>query len=472
MRKYILFLFGFSLLYAEPISIEQALLYAAANNPKIQVDKASLEQSESERAAARSRFLPEIAVSGRVTRIDNPISIDLNPIRSAIIGVHGAEAYSNYLQQSNSELVAMGAKVQTEKALDAALPDFSTKVQDKLFFNARASLVWPVFTGGRIWNAYQASKDNVDARKSEYAYKENQALSEIALRYFGLRLAEDLVSLKEKTHENLKSHFETALKLEQAGQVSRAERLRAEVALSEAEYELENAGSDLSLSRLALSKSLQRDASLEAITPIEIPNMFLSFEKYKIKVLEKSPVLNQIRQEKKRSNRGVSAARGEFLPTVALFGYKELYTKDLTILEPNWAVGVDLNWILFKGGETASKVSSAKSVGRTLSYMETQATEDIGLLVEKYFREFESAKRRVESLKKTKELAEESLRSQKLAFEAGLTTSLSVVDAELALTRLEVGNLKAKYDAMMAFVRILEIGGEVSQLGEFLEKKK
>ena len=76
------------------------------------------------------------------------------------------------------------------------------------------------------------------------------------------------------------------------------------------------------------------------------------------------------------------------------------------------------------------------------------------------------------SLQKTRELADEALRSQNKAYEAGLATGLDVVDAELALSRLQVADLKAHYDAVIAWLGLLESCGEVENAGTLLTKSK
>ena len=76
------------------------------------------------------------------------------------------------------------------------------------------------------------------------------------------------------------------------------------------------------------------------------------------------------------------------------------------------------------------------------------------------------------SLAKTRELADEALRSQNKAYEAGLATGLDVVDAELALSRLQVADLKAHYDAVIAWLGLLEAAGEVSTAGTVLVSKQ
>ena len=481
---------------AAPLSLQDALNMAKSGNSQIKAERAKVEMAESGKDEARSRFMPTVTLSAGVTKINDPINIDLNEVRSGIISVHGAEAYQNYyktgydaayeratgagmpedmampMAKGVGDSVGNLAKMKTESSLDSALPDFKKKVQDDVFFNARLSVVWPIFTGLKIYSAYDAAKENVNARKAEFDMAQNAILMDVATRYFSLRLAEELTLLRETTKRNLEGHLERSKKLEEGGQISKAERLRAEVALAEAQNALEDAQRDQTLARLALASLLHTDTSITATTPVESPEEYRSIEELKAMAREKHPGLRQLRTERKRSQAAVSAARADYFPTVALFGYKELYTKDLTMLEPEWAVGAKAQWDLFKGGETRSKVSSAKALDRSLGSLEEQTLDNINLLGEKRWREMEHAKSRLVSLQKTRELADEALRSQNKAYEAGLATGLDVVDAELALSRLQVADLKAHYDAVIAWLGLLESCGEVENAGNLLTASK
>lgn len=497
----VLTLMGAVLAMAEPLTLNDAVAKARANNPKIQKERTSLDAAEDERTEARSRFLPEFSISGRVTKINDPIVIDLNPIRTAMIGIHAAEAsnpYSAYYlgaykgayEQAYAGAMAQGMDAATAAAfadgkakeyaegnaqkvasetLESKLPSFETKVQDDVFFNLRATVVWPIFTGGKIWSAYKAASENKDAKQAEFDMAENTVLVEVCERYFTLRMAEEMLVLRDETLKNMEAHLKRAKELEEGGQMSYAERLRAEVAYMEAETERDNANRNVSLARLALANSVHGDTNITAVTPIAPPENFGPLDVWKERAVKNHPALRQLKVQKQRSGRATTVARADYFPTLALFGYKELYTKDLTILEPEWAVGLQMNWVLFKGGETASKVSKAKSTERSLTYMEAQIREDIGLLVEKQYRELDYAKGKLQSLNKTKELAGESLRSQTQAYEAGLATSLDIVDAELSLSRLRVAELKANYDALMAWIGLLNAAGEISKIGEMVK---
>ena len=498
--------------YAAPITLSDAINMAKSGNSQIKAEKAKVDMAESGQSEAFSRFMPQLSLSASVTKINDPIYIDLNQIRSGMIQVHGAEAYQSYYSQYYSDYykqyydqayqaaLAQGAdeatatatakqaadkagtqagtkagaeaKQQTEEKLNEALPSFEKKVQDDVFFNARLTAIWPIFTGFKIYSAYDAAKENVNAKKAAFDMAQNTILMDVATKYFTLRLAEELTVLRESTKKNLEEHLARSKKLEEGGQISKAERLRAEVALAEAENALEDSYRDQTLARLALASLLHTDTNLTAVTPVMAPEQTFDMEDFKQLAMDRHPGLRQLRTERKRSQDAVSAARADYYPTVALFAYKELYTRDLTILEPEWAVGAKLQWDLFKGGETRSKVSNAKALDRSLSSMEEQTMDNIGLLVEKRWREMEHAKSRLESLKKTRELAEEAHRSQTLAYEAGLATGLDVVDAELALSRLQVADLKAHYDAVIAWLGLLEASDEVVNAGEMINAVK
>ncbi len=509
--------------FAAPISLSDAIAMAKANNSQIKAEKAKVDMAESGQTEARSRFMPQLSLTASVTKINDPIYIDLGEIQQAMSGLAGGlssvgpaavyskayidaynkaqagyeQAYNGALANGMTEAQAkafaqdrVGGSAQeiaqqtadkyaadSKQQLDAAKAqiddaDFRMKVQDDVFFNARLTAIWPIFTGLKIYSAYDAAKENVNAKKAAFDMAQNTILMDVATKYFTLRLAEELSVLRESTKKNLEEHLARSKKLEEGGQISKAERLRAEVALAEAENALEDSYRDQTLARLALASLLHTDTNLTAVTPVMAPEQTLAMEEFKQLAMDRHPGLRQLRTERKRSQDAVSAARADYFPTVALFAYKELYTRDLTLLEPDWAVGAKMQWDLFKGGETRSKVSNAKALDRSLASMEEQTMDNIGLLVEKRWREMEHAKSRLESLKKTRELAEEAHRSQTLAYEAGLATGLDVVDAELALSRLQVADLKAHYDAVVAWLGLLEASGEVVNAGEMLKNVK
>ena len=160
---------------------------AMANNSKIKAEKAKVDIAESGEKEAFARFLPTVSLSAGITKINDPINIDLGRIQQPLSDIAGAAAYSKaYVSTYNgayskayqealaqakslglddkSAKAAVDAKsaeiwkgvVNSKDANDAAVQnaekygaaatknindaDFNMKVQDDWFFNAR--LTW------------------------------------------------------------------------------------------------------------------------------------------------------------------------------------------------------------------------------------------------------------------------------------------------------------------------------------------
>ena len=282
MKRYFAFILsGCVAANATALSLQDALDMAMANNSKIKAEKAKVDIAESGKDEAFARFLPTVSLSAGITKIDDPINIDLGRIQQPLTDIAGAAAYSKaYLatyngayakayQEALAQAKSAGLDDKTAKAAvdakaaeiwkgvvnskdanDAAVQmaeskekessdkiknsDFNMKVQDDWFFNARLTVVWPIFTGLKIYSAYDAAKENVNARKAEFEMAQNTVLMDVATKYFTLRLCEELVVMRESTKRDLAEHLERSKKLEEGGQISKTERLRAEVALAEA----------------------------------------------------------------------------------------------------------------------------------------------------------------------------------------------------------------------------------------------
>jgi len=94
----------------------------------------------------------------------------------------------------------------------------------------------------------------------------------------------------------------------------------------------------------------------------------------------------------------------------------------------------------------------------------------VATLVQQRYDEYESALEQYQSLETTVALAQESLRSERKAYEAAVGTSLDVIDAELSLSRAQVDRLTALYDLDLALARLLEASGRSDRFLEYLDR--
>ncbi len=430
----------------EQLSFAQALERARSRNERILGAAVGVDRAKAERDAARGRRLPDISVSGRATRIDDDIVIDLDPIRSVILKLHP-----------------------TVPA--AAIPPFRAQVQGERFNNLTLNATLPLFAGGRIMAGVRAADGAIEAARQQQRSTNGEIASELAQRYFGLQLAIQNRITRQSMRKSLLQHVTRAQTLERNGQIARAERLRAEVALAESNRELQQATRDERLASLALSNTLSSDSAVVPTTQLFTLGTLAPLDSFQSLASKRNPVLARIAAEKSRAREGVKAALGEMLPSVGVFAQRELYTKDLTLLQPTWAAGIALTFPIFQGGQRLARIESARAQERQVELLRARAQRDIAMLTALRYEQVEQARDQFAALEATRALAQESVRAQQVAFAAGLATSLDVVDAEQALARVQLGLLKAQYDADVALAGLLEAAGVSETLPTYISSE-
>ncbi|HOO90334.1 MAG TPA: TolC family protein [Syntrophales bacterium] len=424
------------------ITFSKALQIMHANNETISAALAKKNQSEEKKMAARGLFYPRIGISGRYSRINEPITIDLNSIRDVITTLHGLPSSS--------------------------IPDFELAVQDEDFWQADLTMTWPIFTGGRILAANRAADAQVKASEAKVRSTESTLISELAVRYFRLRLAREMVELRRETLDAMAQHLYKAQKFEENGMIAKAERLHAEVSYANADKELKGAIRDVDIALESLNNILSLQESIEPASPLFILTTIQPITYFQGKAQEKNPILEQIAMQRVMAHQGYKKEIASFSPSVYLFGTRKLYTKDLTILEPEWIAGIGVDLTIFEGFSRSRQVHAAKFQEQEVMYLEKKMRRDIDTLVSTLYQELMKAREQFETLKTSRISAEEYFRVRNRAFEAGYATSLDVVDAQLALSRIKWEQLAAAYKFDVTLAQLLEASGSSKDLETYI----
>ena len=401
-----------------------------------------LRERQADVGAADALRWPKLEASARVTRIDDPITFDLDPIRKVILSLHPAVP-------------------------SALVPPFTLDVQDDLYERADVRLTWPLFAGGRI----DAARDAARAREADAGAQlravGDALATEVVRRYTAVRLAERARAIRAEVLSALDGHLRNARRLEEEGFLSRAERLHAEVARTEAERELKAAGHDLALAREGLASVLslpgEEADGLATTTPLFVPAQLPPLPELKSAARGANPALARLDAAASLASAGLAAEKGRWYPEVALFGLRELYKPGLTLLDPTWAAGFSARVTLFDGFSRERGIAAAKERGARVAELAARARRDVETLVEKRYREARKAQEQVEAFAAALELARENVRVRTRAFEEGVATSLDVVDARLSLAKVELGRLAAARDLDVALAELLEAAGRTER---------
>lgn len=428
------------------LTFTKALDNMLTRNESMQTSRSEIEQKEFEARAARGLYLPKVTLSGRWTRIDEPIYLDLNSIRDVILAMHPTVP---------PEMV----------------PSFQETIQDDIFFKSQLNMVWPIYTGGKITAANKAADAGVQESEAKMRRTAGTLTSELARYYFAVRLMDQVLTIRIEVKNALEQHLFQARRLQEEGFIARTELLHAQVAKAQADRELKASRRDLDLARTALANILASDDLVNPSTPLFLipgigpENFFID------QVRNNHPALDQVQAVKDKARENLRATRSEFYPEVYLFGIRELYEDDLTALEPTWAIGVGANFTLFDGGSRSNRIMAARKMEEQAELTHHKLARDLETLVSSRHQELMKDSEQFDSLQASLELAEENLRARKRSFEEGLATSLDVVDAQMSLSGIQVERMKAAYSFDVTLAQLLEACGRGTDYPQYLAGK-
>lgn len=349
-----------------------------------------------------------------------------------------------------------------------ALGDWKVQVGKKEMAFGGFNALWPLFTGGKISAAIKAGEIESQITKNDIENTENRLISELAQRYFQVKLADEALTVHKQVLDGMKKHAYNASKLEENGIIPPSETLVAEVAVSEANRELLAAEKNTKLARAALANTLDADQINESLTsPFFTSINLFSLDSYKQSAIKNYPELKKVMLQKDLADQAVKAKKSMYYPEVAAFGQTTLVHNNpigFGILEHSnekpWVVGIGITYNIFSGMKNRNELKAAVSARQAVDFLEAKAQKDVSTLVENLYYEVQKSQEEVENLKIQEKLATELVRARTKAFAEGLATSTEVVDAESALSVVKLLILNAKYAYIISFASLLEFSGQ------------
>lgn len=427
----------------EALTFPQALDMMVSRNESVLSAASEVEQKEYEAKATRGLNFPEVTLSGQFVRINDAIDLDLNPIRDVILALHPAVP-------------------------SAAVPLFHETVQEDTFFKSQLNVTWPVYTGGKISAAQRAADAGVRESAAKLDQTRDTLTSELVKFYYAVRLADQVYQIRREVVDALDQHVFQARRLQEEGFIARTEVLHAQVAQARAERERKASLRDLDLAKIALANILAAKNPVIPVSPLFLLPSVDPEAAFIRQARDHHPAIARIEAVRDRAGENLKAARSERYPTVYLFGTRELYENDLTVLDPAWSIGAGVNVTLFDGGARAGKIAAARNIENQAELMRSKLARDLETLVSSRYQEMMKASEQYDSLQSSVDLAKENIRARNRSFEEGLATSLDVVDAQLSLSETRVERLLAAYNFDVALARLLEACGRGTKFPQYL----
>lgn len=421
------------------LTVEGAIDYALKNNPNITAAQKNMESASHSANAAKANYLPRIDIAAIGTKINDDLYIELNDIRRAVIG---------------AGVISGGSQT----TLEQSIPSFEKKVMDETFVRLMATVSQPIFTGFKISANSQVKKLEKTVSEINLQNAKNSTITSVIEDYYRVKLADRVIEIRKDLRSNIENHVSNAQKLFDNGMISKANLLRAEVALADAKKDYQTALMDKELASILLNNTLGiKTENIELSSPMEMMKDRQSTDFYITTAASNNNSLKLLNSKKLMLKQKHKAASGKLLPTVAAVGEYQILQDKLTMLEPEWTIGVSATFNVFGGGSDINEIKAAKAEIAAVDAQIQDVQNMIYTGVKKLHHQCETAKKEYEALKTSQSLAEENLKLYQASFREGLATSLEVVDAELALTKIKIDQAKAVFDYNSAYANLLNI---------------
>lgn len=321
---------------------------------------------------------------------------------------------------------------------------------------------WIVFSGGKRIRASKIGNAMIDIARENRQQTDATQRTLLAQSYFGLRLAQEVLSVRQETYNNLTRHYENALKLEAAGMIDKAGRLFAQVNKDEAARALDAARKDAEVVQSALRTllSLEDTCSILPTSPLFIDDRLPAKEEFVQAMQTENYTVNSLALQAHIAKQQLRIDQSGYLPDIALFGKQTLYAHGIqSNLVPRTLVGIGFTWNLFDGLAREKRIRQSKLAQQTLALGQEKAKEDLSVGIDKLYSQLQKAQDNVRALNTTIELSEELVRIRKKSFAEGMATSTEVVDAETMLATVRVARLAAYYEYDVGLMELLTLCG-------------
>jgi outer membrane protein len=406
-----------------PLPLDEAIRFALRYNPRVRAALAAIERARGEEAVAFAPFLPQLDLLNRYVATGKS-TLPGAPGPTGAVNITGIGTYQCY---------------QSELQLQWTLYDFGR-------------------TAGRYGQAGLREKiaqfQALRARETvayDVATSYLQALEAAAFR----RIAVETVRRAEAVLEDVRARREGGVAL-------RDDVLRGQVQLSESRDALVRA-EDAEITALArLNNAMGRDASLP-LRPGEGPErgrFTVSLAECLQRAAAQRPEVGVARDRVAVAQFGRLAARGEFLPRLAMKGSLGRIEGENVVGGWQEGAGIQLDVPLYHGGGNRGNLRSAEAaIGQAVADAQG-LLNDIGLEVTIAHRGVVSAQERVKLARPALEQSAEALRIVRQRYRAGTATPTDVIDAETAATRAEQRYVSARVEYLSALARLAYVLGE------------
>lgn len=309
----------------------------------------------------------------------------------------------------------------------------------------------PIFTGGELQGQIGQAKANYRSMLSAEEQAYNEMKETATTGYFNMLNATNMKALRQESVDRLQAHLDNVIAQYNVGIVARADVLRSEVELANAQQNYITASNEYDVAEATLNNIIG--------TPLGTTLLLkdrLQYEPYENDMAYCLAYSEQHRPELKQAEYAIDSAEAALV--VARSGHMpKVYANASNNWggngsdwpgddDENWSVGVTASMNVFDSGVTWSKIHAAQENLAKAKESQRQIKDNVELEVRTDYLNLREAEKRITTTQIAVASAEEDYHIAVVRYQAGVGTNIDVMDAQEALTQAKTNYYQALYN--------------------------
>jgi len=405
------------------LTLKQAVDAALENNQRIAIGEAGIEEAEAGMRQAGSYRLPRVDFTYLFQRTNNPVYV-----------------FGNLLRQQ--QFTAENFDLDRLNSPDA-LNNFTPQI----------TVTQPIWAGGRVSRRMEAAELAHEAAGHQQARTRQEVVFDTVDAYSGAVVAHRYLAVAREAKANAEAHVGLATRLRDAGLVVDSDVLQAQVRASEANEAVARASSGVAVSRANLNFVIGRPLDAPVTLPDDLDAAAAGNEDLAQLIdqaLATRPDLRATTTQQGAIDKNIEAERASYMPEVGFTGFAESNSASMFGSQgTNWGIMIGAKITIYDGSGRGAVVDAGRAQRRKIEEQGIFLRRAISLEVTKAYYDIRAAVERVAHADTAIDLARENLRIVQNRYGEGLSTSVELLDAQIALTQTQTRAVGARRDVLM-----------------------
>ncbi len=410
---------------SQSFTLDQAIDYALANNPDLQIAIERIGQAQAQVGVALSAFYPQVTAKVGYEHSNNPAQVF-----SMIVAQRDFD--NNSIQNINNP---------------GYRQNFRPEIIGKL----------SLFRGGQDYHSSKAAELGIDAAEFERSSVRNALIEAVTASYYAYLAAIEAQKVAQDSITAIASELkQTKLKYE-AGMVLKSDVLSLEVKLAEAQESDIRAGNSIELSKTSIANLLglssdQAFTVAPSSSALPKPNLPSSFDGLLDLAMLQRPEVKAAAKQVEIAQIKIKSEQGAYLPKAdAYVSYgQNSQSPGFSSNKDNVTVGVTVEMDLFSGFNTQQRVKAAERKAVEARETERKTKLAIEQEVKVAYLKLQEALARLNVTEASIEAAEEAFRLVNEERRAEIVTVTRYIESETARNKAQANIIAAHYDALSA----------------------